>query len=58
MSVLTHPLTAEALLAMSALAGRGKLLDGEWIRIFTVKDRLNASDVFGDWSIEVGKLFQ
>ena len=28
------------------------------IRIFTVKDRLLASDVFGDWSIEVGKLFR
>lgn len=28
------------------------------IRVFTVKDRLAAADVFGDWSIEVGKLFQ
>ncbi|MBC7965459.1 MAG: Uma2 family endonuclease, partial [Fuerstia sp.] len=28
------------------------------IRVLTVKDRLAASDVFGDWSIEVGKLFQ
>lgn len=28
------------------------------IRVFTVKDRLAASDMFGDWSIEVGKLFQ
>lgn len=28
------------------------------IRVFAVKDRLAASDVFGDWSIEVGKLFQ
>jgi len=28
------------------------------IRIFTVRDRLSASEVFGDWSIEVGKLFQ
>ena len=28
------------------------------IRVFTVKDRLAASDVFGDWFIEVGKLFQ
>ncbi|MEI6540467.1 MAG: Uma2 family endonuclease, partial [Planctomycetota bacterium] len=28
------------------------------IRIFTAKDRLAVSDVFGDWSIEVGKLFQ
>ena len=28
------------------------------IRVFTVKDRLAASEIFGDWSIEVGKLFQ
>ena len=28
------------------------------IRVFTMKDRLAASDVFGDWSIAVGKLFQ
>lgn len=28
------------------------------MRVFTVKDRLAASDVFGDWFIEVGKLFQ
>jgi len=28
------------------------------IRIFTVRDRLSASEVFGDWSIEIGKLFQ
>ena len=28
------------------------------IRVFTVKDRLAASDVFGDWFIEIGKLFQ
>ena len=28
------------------------------IRVFTVKDRLAASDIFGDWSIEVAKLFQ
>ena len=28
------------------------------VRVFTAKDRLAASDIFGNWSIEVGKLFQ
>jgi hypothetical protein len=27
------------------------------IRVFTVNDRLAASALFGDWSIEVAKLF-